>query len=82
MKRTVYREVLCRSGGGAQVPMQRSHLACIAGAVVNEYPSNMRMVEEMGRAGAKALSDWLRKCRVALTEVKEANYLCEAVRAL
>ena len=62
--------------------MQHSHPACIAGGVVNEYLSNVRMVEERGRAGAKALSDWLRKCRVAVAEVKEASYLCEAVRAL
>ena len=35
-------------------------------SVVNEY---LRMGEERGRVGAKALSDWLRKCRAAVGEV-------------
>ena len=30
------------------------------GCVVDEYLSNVRMVEERAKAGAKALSDWLR----------------------
>ena len=38
------------------------------------------MVEERGRAGAKALSDWLRRCRAAVREVKGAIYLCDSVR--
>ena len=33
------------------------------------------MVEERGRAGAKALSDWLGKCRVVVAEVKGATFV-------
>ena len=33
------------------------------------------MVEERERAGAKALSDWLGKCRVVVAEVKGATFV-------
>ena len=33
------------------------------GYVVKEHLQSMRMVEERVKAGAKALSDWLRSCR-------------------
>ena len=39
-------------------------------SVVNEYLTNVRMAEERGRAGTKALSDWLGKCREAVGEMK------------
>ena len=32
------------------------------GCVVDEYLSNVRMVEERAKAGAKVLSDWLSRC--------------------
>ena len=32
------------------------------GCVVDECLSNVRMVEERAKTGAKALSDWLRRC--------------------
>ena len=38
--------------------------------MVNEYLTNVRMVEERGRAGVKALSDWLRRCKASVGEVK------------
>ena len=33
------------------------------------------MVEERGREGAKALSDWLRRCRATVREVKGATFV-------
>ena len=44
-------------------------------SVVSEYLTNVRIVEERGRAGAKALSDWLRRCRVVVREVKGATFV-------
>ena len=35
----------------------------------------MRMVEERAKAGAKALSDWLRRCRATVGEVKGATFV-------
>ena len=37
------------------------------------------MVEERGRARAESLSDWLRKFRAAVGEVKGCTYLCEVL---
>ena len=37
--------------------------------------TNVRMVEERGRAGAKALNDWLRRCRATVREVKGATFV-------
>ena len=36
---------------------------------------NMRMVEERAKTGAKALSDWLRRCRATVGEVKGAIFV-------
>ena len=44
------------------------------GCVVDEYLSNVRMVEERAKAGAKARSDWL-KCRATVGEVKGATFV-------
>ena len=40
------------------------------GCVINEHLESRRMVEERAKAGARALSEWLRKCRVAVGEVR------------
>ena len=45
------------------------------GSVVNECLTNVRMVEERGRVGVKALSDWLRRCRASVGEVKGATFV-------
>ena len=45
------------------------------GCVEDEYLSNVRMVEERAKAGAKALSDWLRRCRATVGEVKGATFV-------
>ena len=45
------------------------------GCVVDEYLSNVRMVEERAKAGAKALSDWLTRCRATVGEVKGATFV-------
>ena len=34
-----------------------------------------RMVEERARAGSRALSDWLRKCRDAVGEVRRRTFV-------
>ena len=41
------------------------------GCVVDEYLSNVRMVEER----AKTLSDWLRRCRATVWEVRGATFV-------
>ena len=43
--------------------------------MINEYLTNVRMVEERGRAGVKALSDWLRRYRASVGEVKGATFV-------
>ena len=45
------------------------------GCVVDEHLSNVRMIEERAKAGAKALSDWLRKCRATVGEVRGATFV-------
>ena len=45
------------------------------GCVVNEHLQGMRMVEERAKAGAKALGDWLRRCRATVGEVKGATFV-------
>ena len=40
------------------------------GGVVMEQMGSKRMVVERARAGSRALSDWLRKCRDAAGEVR------------
>ena len=44
-------------------------------SVFNEYLTNVRIVEERGRATAKAPSDWLRKCKAAVGKVKRATFV-------
>ena len=39
------------------------------GCVVNEHLSCVRMVKERAKAGEKALSDWLRRCRVTVGDL-------------
>ena len=45
------------------------------GCVVDEHLSNVRMIEERAKAGAKALSDWLRGCRATVGEVRGATFV-------
>ena len=40
------------------------------GCVINEQLGSRRMVEERAKAGARVLSEWLRKCRVVVGEVR------------
>ena len=40
------------------------------GCVINEQLGSRRMMEERGKAGTRVLSEWLRKCRVAVEEVR------------
>ena len=43
------------------------------GCVVSEHGRCRRMVEERAKAGAVALSDWLRRCRASVEEVREGT---------
>ena len=43
--------------------------------MVNEYLTNVRMVEERGKAGVKTLSEWLTRCRASMREVKGATFM-------
>ena len=45
------------------------------GCVVNEQLNCSRMVEERAKAGAKALSDWLRRCRVTVGDLRGKTFL-------
>ena len=45
------------------------------GCVINEQLGSRRMVEERAKAGARALSEWLRKCRVAVGEVRGETFV-------
>ena len=40
------------------------------GCMVNDRLNCARMVEERAKAEAKALSDWIRRCRVAVGELR------------
>ena len=59
--------------GGEEIKVveEYKHLGC----VVDEYLSNVRMVEERAKAAAKALSDWLRRCTATVWEVRRATFL-------
>ena len=59
--------------GGEEIKVMEGYK--YLGCVVDEYLSNMRMVEERAKAGAKALSDWLRRCRATVGEVKGATFV-------
>ncbi len=45
------------------------------GCVITEQMGSKRMVEERARAGSRALSDWLRKCRDAAGEVRGKTFV-------
>ena len=45
------------------------------GCVIDEHLQGTRMVEETGKAGARALSDWLRRCRATVGEVRGATFV-------
>ena len=59
--------------GGEEIKVMEEYK--YLGCVVHEYLSNVRMVEERAKAGAKALSDWLRRCRATVGEVKGATFV-------
>ena len=44
------------------------------GCVVDEHGRCRRMVEERVKAGAVALSDWLRRCRASVGEVRKGTF--------
>ena len=44
------------------------------GCVVDERVECRKMVEERGKAGARTLSDWLRRCRAIVGEVRGATF--------
>ena len=43
--------------------------------MINEQLGSRRMVEERAKAGARALSEWLRKCRVAMGKVRGETFV-------
>ena len=45
------------------------------GYVVNEHLGSRTIVEKRAKAGARALSEWLRKCRVAVGEVRGETFV-------
>ena len=45
------------------------------GCVINEQLGSRRMVEERAKSGARALSEWLRKCRVAVREGRGETFV-------
>ena len=59
--------------GGEEIKVMEEYK--YLGCVVDEYLSNVRMVEERAKAGAKALSDWLRRCKATVGEVKGATFV-------
>ena len=42
--------------------------------IVDEHGQCRRMVEERAKAGARALSDWLRRCRASVGEVRRETF--------
>ena len=58
--------------GGEEIKVMEEYK--YPGCVVDEYLSNVRMVVERAKAGAKAISDWLR-CRATVGEVKRATFV-------
>ena len=69
VKRTV--EKFDVGGEEIAVVQEYKYLGC----VVDEHLQGTRMVEERGKAGARALSDWLRRCRVTAGEVRGATFV-------
>ena len=45
------------------------------GCMVNDWLNCARMAEERAKAGAKALSDWIRRCRVAVGELRGETFV-------
>ena len=45
------------------------------GCMVNDRLNCARMVEERAKAGAEALSDWIRRCRVAVGELRGETFV-------
>ena len=45
------------------------------GCVINEQLGTRRMVEERAKAGARALSEWLRKCRAVVGELRGETFV-------
>ena len=43
--------------------------------MVNEYLSCIRMVKERAKAEGKALSDWLRRCRVTVGDFRGETFM-------
>ena len=45
------------------------------GCMVNDQLNCARIVEERVKAGAKALSDWMRRCRVTVGELRGETFV-------
>ena len=45
------------------------------GCMVNDQLNCARMVEERAKAGAKALSDWIKRCRIAVGELRGETFV-------
>ena len=45
------------------------------GCVVNEHLQSTKVAEERVEAGARALGDWLRRCRAVVGEVKGSTFM-------
>ena len=45
------------------------------GCMVNDRLNCARMAEERAKAGVKALSDWIRRCRVAVGELRGETFV-------
>ena len=69
VKRT--EEVFDVDGERIKVVEEFKYLDC----VITEQMGSKRMVEERARAGSRALSDWLRKCRDAAGEVRGKTFV-------
>ena len=53
--------------GGKEIAVVQEYM--YLGSVVDEHLQGTTMVEERGKAGARALSDWLRRCRTMRSEL-------------
>ena len=45
------------------------------GCVISEHLGSKRMLEERAKAGARALSAWLKRCRTSVGEVKGETFV-------
>ena len=67
-----------RTGGKFDVDSKRIKVVeeyKYLGCVINEQLVSRRMMEERAKAGARALSEWLRKFRVAVGEVRRETFV-------